>query len=125
MRGALSWRKWAKFIVHYFIWQEVKSNVMKHPRTFIRLCEIDDAGAIDSLRAAMESVFDVALRAYAKYSSMGEHKGIEVSPYFKGKDHQAFANFERLWKSNSNGKSQKAYSRNLEMFFKELKRAVS
>lgn len=108
-----SQKKWAKYVAHYFVWQQLKGPVMKRPRAFASAHESGDGEVMQPLRECIDIVLRIAIKGYVSYKKSG-HADLEISPYFKGKEHQAFKNFEKEWKASP--KLTARYKKNFSEF---------
>ena len=94
-------RQWAKFVVLFFLWQELGTDIARRRDTFIRAREDSRTPdrVEDQLRKATESVFKATARFFKTTRGSGPER-LEVSPFFKRRD--VYEGFEEFWDSNDN-----------------------
>jgi hypothetical protein len=89
-------RQWAKYVVLFFLWQELGGDIRRKQDRFIRARE--NSRTPDSvekdLQRATGIVFKAAARFFRKTRGVGPER-LEVSPFYKRKD--VYDRFEKFW----------------------------
>jgi hypothetical protein len=108
-------RQWAKFVVTYFLWQELGRAIRASENDFIAACEAPQwyprlTVEYDRL---VRLTFDSALRYYRKHRGTGRN-AVELSPFFKRAD--VYKGFEAFWPSEANETLRSRFNRSAARF---------
>jgi hypothetical protein len=94
-------RQWAKYVVFFFLWQELGTDIRRRQDTFIKARENSRTpGPVENhLRRAIESGFRATAKFYVKTRGTGIER-LEVSPFYKRRE--VYERFEKFWTSAKN-----------------------
>jgi hypothetical protein len=94
-------RQWAKFVVHYFVWQSVRTDIRKKQRAFVAAME--QPTRHPEIASPITDAIDIAFRIASDYYRRRRGGGldrVDLATFFKRRD--VYAGFERFWRSRQN-----------------------
>lgn len=108
-------RQWAKFVVTYFLWQEVGSDIRASEDDFIAMCEAPQwyPKLANEHQRLLRLTFESVLRYHRRERGTGKN-AVEVSPFFKRAD--VYRGFEKFWPSQANTTLRRRFERSATRF---------
>jgi hypothetical protein len=103
-------RQWAKFVVTYFLWQEIGSDLRAADDDFIGMCEAPHwyPRLSEEYERLLRITFDSVLRYYRRERGVGRDAA-EVSPFFKRAD--VGKGYEAFWPTQANATLRTRFDR--------------
>jgi hypothetical protein len=108
-------RQWAKFVVTYFLWDELGTDIRASEDDFIAMCEAPHwyPKLDDEHKRLLRLTFDSVLRYYRRERGTGRDAA-EVSPFFKRGD--VYKGYLSFWPTNANASLRTRYERSVARF---------
>jgi hypothetical protein len=116
-------RQWAKFVVLFFVWNELGRDIERHQRAFVVATE-HAARYVDVVQPA-ERLVDLTFKATRDYYSRKRGEGserLDLATFYKRKD--VYPSFERFWRSQQNPARRRAQFRQAVATFRAALNSV-